>query len=488
MFPHRCLWLASHTRGAGAADSNLPSASQVTSLDEEMAEVEAAKANTTKALQTLQDRMRVLEKELRLYQKTHYSEVVRGTEDGAAGFFFGVIGDLGQVVVLLDAEVAGTVVLDMKYAVYGARWTASYDCRAETSGASSVQLTYQAEVTQSTGEDWKGAEVKLSTTAPSIGGDVPELHSHTLSFYEPEAFAYGAAMERAAPQRSRSRRAERINRGYSFQAASAKLKHAGGAAAEEDLMDEEPEIEMASAEMMDDVPMAEPMQDIGISSTTVSEGGMGAMFTITRRATIPSDNRPHKVVIGVVELEPKFEYIAVPRANPQAYLTMHAINQSPYPLLPGPVKAFLDGGASGSSSFKLVHPREEFQLSFGVDDGVKVKEIAVPKKDETTGVMFLSESKKRTVTHITSVKNNKQVPVTITVRDSVPQSTHKDIKVNLEDKLVTKKGDGSTVVKFVYTENSGKLEWQCILQPGQEQKLQVKYTIQWPKDKELNGL
>ncbi len=67
-----------------------------------------------------------------------------------------------------------------------------------------------------------------------------------------------------------------------------------------------------------------------------------ASFEIARKGTIPSDNSSHKVNVAVLDFEPSFEYICVPKKTPFAYLKARVTNNSHYPLLRGPVSVFLD--------------------------------------------------------------------------------------------------------------------------------------------------
>ncbi len=72
------------------------------------------------------------------------------------------------------------------------------------------------------------------------------------------------------------------------------------------------------------------------------ESSICTSFEIARKGSIPSDNSDHKVNVGIVELEPKFEYETVPSKSQHAYLKAQVINKSGYPFLPGNVSVFLD--------------------------------------------------------------------------------------------------------------------------------------------------
>ena len=73
--------------------------------------------------------------------------------------------------------------------VGGARWRPRYDLRGDAA-TGEVELALSAMVSQTTGEDWSGAALTLSTAQPSLGVTAPELEPFWL--YEQHAgYAYG---------------------------------------------------------------------------------------------------------------------------------------------------------------------------------------------------------------------------------------------------------------------------------------------------------
>jgi len=68
----------------------------------------------------------------------------------------------------LDLKRAGAVTVTLDYMLHGATWTPLYDARL-AEDRQSVELAYNAEISQQTGEDWDDATLSLSTTTPSQG-------------------------------------------------------------------------------------------------------------------------------------------------------------------------------------------------------------------------------------------------------------------------------------------------------------------------------
>ena len=74
----------------------------------------------------------------------------------------------------------------------------------------------------------------------------------------------------------------------------------------------------------------------------VKDGITSSTFEIPRKASIPADNNAHKVSIGIINLNPEFEYEVVPRKSPNVFLKAKVKNTSAYSMLAGPANVFLD--------------------------------------------------------------------------------------------------------------------------------------------------
>jgi hypothetical protein len=82
---------------------------------------------------------------------------------------------------IVDCEVAsaGDLTFEITYIVGGASWHPEYTVRY-IEEFDEVELTYAARISQSTGEDWNGVDVLLSTASPHVGAAPPTLFPHFL--------------------------------------------------------------------------------------------------------------------------------------------------------------------------------------------------------------------------------------------------------------------------------------------------------------------
>ena len=49
-----------------------------------------------------------------------------------------------------------------------------------------------------------------------------------------------------------------------------------------------------------------------------------------------------KVTVAIIDLQPEFKYVSVPRLSPYSFLQSIVKNMSPYTILSGPANIFLD--------------------------------------------------------------------------------------------------------------------------------------------------
>lgn len=89
-----------------------------------------------------------------------------------------------RVIVVIDARISGKETLNLTYYVPSAGWRPSYDFRVEDI-TKPLEITHNADVYQSSGEDWKQVKLTLSTGDPSLNATRPDLLPWYLGRYQP---------------------------------------------------------------------------------------------------------------------------------------------------------------------------------------------------------------------------------------------------------------------------------------------------------------
>ena len=342
--------------------------------------------------------------------------------------------------VRIEAKQAGPIELDLAYVVRGPSWNPLYDIRADTK-AKTVQVNYHAEVRQSTGEDWKGVALKLSTAQPNLGGREPQMSPWFIHrFVPPPVVVTGGVVLESASKLDRADRGSSERNRFSALSASAPAP--------------------ASAAM-------------DFSYARVNTGGTAATFSIPRAYDVPSDNKPAKVAIASESFPSEFRHTCVPKLSPHVYLKAKAINKSDFPFIAGPTAVFLDGAFVANANLDLVAPGQEFWTYLGADQSVKVDLKDLGKVEELSGI-FGKKTARTVVSKVFKVTNGKATDVQLSIRDQVPSSNHEEIKVVYEEPKYEKDTDGFKV------DQSKFVEWNLTLKPSIKQDVPFRFAIERP--------
>lgn len=313
-----------------------------------------------------------------------------------------------DVTVVLQATQSGEAQLRMMYMVSNASWTPAYDARITTSDTN-LALTYYGMVKQTTGESWNNTKLILSTATPSVGGTAPILPTKHVGFYNPVAQHqqdYSSLRSSAAPRRHMRRGGDRSFAAPQMMNLQA---HAFGG------------LESAPAP---------PPPAATVATSTVDNTGAATTFTVQRRTTIASDNKPHKVTVAMLSLPSSFRHYSVPALNAVAYLQCLTTNNSEYTLLASPqVNVFLDGSFVSKTKLNNVAPNEKFRTFLGVDNGVKVEYRTLSNVHRERG--YFSKVEDTVYKYMTTVKNATGRDIRMVVADMLPVSDDATIKVKL---------------------------------------------------------
>jgi hypothetical protein len=87
----------------------------------------------------------------------------------------------GEILVKVSSKTSLNAPITIKYVVQEARWFPSYDIRAKNI-QSPISITYKANVSQQSGEDWENVSMTISSGNPSQGGAKPIIKPWILGF------------------------------------------------------------------------------------------------------------------------------------------------------------------------------------------------------------------------------------------------------------------------------------------------------------------
>jgi len=350
--------------------------------------------------------------------------------------------------VTVEAKAATDATIDLSYVVGGPSWEPSYDIRADVK-AKTLEVAYHATVRQSTGEDWKGVALRLSTAQPSVDGREPKLDPWFLRKLEP--MTGDPLVVLARPQgRVRKSAASRT----------------------------QPFNDMETDALGETIPTGAVAAQARASVVT---SGVAAIFGVERPSDILADNKPARVPLSRDTFPAAFRHTCVPKLSPHTYLKAKAINKTDLPYLPGPSAIFVDGSFVANADMDLVPAGQEFWSYLGADASVKVERRVLADRTEVSGVFG-----KKTIgtlrDYVFKVTNGKAAAVELVIWDQIPASNHEDIKVSLEEPKVSKDNPDLKM------DDQKRLEWRLDLKAGEKRDVPFRFTVERPEDMVVEGL
>lgn len=351
-----------------------------------------------------------------------------------------------RVMVHLATPAATAGTFRLKYRINGAGWQPIYDARLTSPGKGTearIELVRRAAVMQSTTESWDNVALTLSTARPVGATAAPDILPQPI-----EGFEAGRSAN------------------YATRSAGALEAPAPSSLAENDLADQG----VAGKQKLDELKRVEQVQ------AQVEVAGFQALYAIPGRVSIDNTGTAKNVRIDTTALDAKLTARAVPKLDPNAYLTAAFTVSGESPMLPGTAMLYRDGVFMGQGYLPLLSPGEETKLGFGADDLIKVKRVEVKRQIGEEGIITTSNVDERA--YDITVKNLHDFSIPVIVLDQMPYSTMEDITVSALA--------GMTQPSFKdFEKKRGVLAWGFDLEPKAEKVIKHGFKITWPKDMQV---
>ncbi len=384
-----------------------------------MAETNAALVTLQQELRTVEQNIRKLEQELRQIQTGRRDSITAAIQ--------------------IQADTAGKAQFELSYQLGGASWSPVYDASLDTE-TGKVSLTQAAYIRQSTGEDWRKAQLTVSTARPGAGAAMPELLPWWIDFYQPPV---------PTSLRLRKEKQEQM----------ADEMLAGVMA---------PEAEMKVTE-------AKPAEEI-LAASEVSEFSLH--YRIPGRVTVPADNSRHRFVLAKQILESTMSARSAPKLDQRAFLYAEVDYRGESPLLPGPWQLQRDGNFVGTQHNPALLPGEELALAFGTDEAIEVEYKKL--KDERGRQGLITREQRIERQYLITVTNRHKIAMPVTVFDQLPVSSDESITVELLK-------NSTTPTQQNVENRAGILAWEKEIKPQEKETIEFGYAVSFPQDKEVPG-
>ena len=426
----------------------------------------------------------------------------------------------GEILVKVDAKKNVYFSFEFSYVVGNAGWFPTYDIRAKNINEP-VQLIYKANVKQDTKEDWNNVKLKFSSSDPNVSGVAPELKTYFLNYntlpptYKLTANGVSGKVtdNKGEPLPGASvivqgttigtvtnmqgnysitipNNASQLN--YSFIGYNLQTLPITGnimnVALEESEMKLD-EVAVVGYGTQKKLSLSGALQGkvagVSVDKSEMKIRGTRSLavptaqvdnqttvnFEIKTPYTIKSDNKNYTVDIEFYNLPAIYQYYCVPKIDKDAFLIAKIVDWEKYNLLEGEANVFFEETYVGKTLLDVRYASDTLEISLGRDKKVSVNREKI--KDFSTK-QFIGNKKEETRTWKTTVKNNKNQEINMIVLDQVPVSTAEDIEVNVLNISRTK-----------HDLETGELKWEFTLKPVDKRELDLKYSVKYPKFRNL---
>ena len=426
----------------------------------------------------------------------------------------------GEILVKVDAKQTNKYSLELTYLVDNAGWFPSYDIRA-TSINEPVRLIYKANVKQDTKVDWTNVKLKFSSADPNVSGVAPELQTYYLNYNTlPPTYKLTANNVRGKVVSSNGEALTGANvtvegttigtvtdidgnysitipnnasqLTYSFIGYNPQTLLVGNSvmnvALEEDALTLEDVVVIGyDVQEEESVTRAIQGQALGISTnklrtkgkeissltipTAQIENQTTVDFEINTPYSIKSDNKNYTVDMEVYDLPAFYQYFCVPKIDKDAFLIANIVDWEKYNLLEGEANVFFENTYVGKTLMDVRNASDTLAISLGRDKKVSVVR---EKIKDFTNKQFIGNKKEETRAWKTIVKNNKNQAINMTIQDQVPVSTIEEIEVNVQN-----------ISGANQNSETGVIKWEFELQPNDKKEIELKYSVKYPKSRNL---
>ncbi len=436
----------------------------------------------------------------------------------------------GEITVKVSSKVATQSSILLKYLVNEAKWFPSYDIRAKNV-ESPVAITYKANVSQQSGEDWENVELTISSADPSIGGERPFLKTWVLGFnnsysgnspirirgistIRTDSNSFVQGIVRSAEDGTPLPGVNVMIKGSTI----GTVTDAGGSyflalpfdasrlvfsfigmKTEEMAISGRRQLDIS---LSSDVTQLSEAVVVGygvktekrllgsaVSTLSTSDGytytprvtktlvatpivkQTNFEFTIDEPFSIKSDGEVRTTDMIEYELPALYEYFCVPKLDTDAFLVAKVLSWDEYNFLDGEASLFFEGKFIGKSVLDTRHANDTLTLSLGRDANVLVKR---EKVKELTSRQTVGSNQKAIYAFDISVRNKKANSISIVIEDQIPIPNTKEIDIDkIEDS------------KAAYNEETGLLKWRKTIKPGTTETIKLRYSVKFPKSADI---
>ena len=366
-----------------------------------------------------------------------------------------------EAVLFLSRAGAKKVSIELSYLVNGANWQQQYNLRANP-GKSNALIEYNAVVNQTSGEDWNGVALSLSTAEPTMVAAPPILEPMLVALSRPAPTQQAGQVFLGAEQAREYQKSRKAN-----------IKKGIAANTELNRLASQNQVFFFNVDRRQVQEFQQKMAEISRTE------GVSVTYDLPGRLTLPSRSDQQLVTIASITARADFTLIATPLLTDYVYLQAELLNDSDTVLLPGQASIFRNGEFVGKSQLPQVTIGEKFTAGFGIDSQVQVTHELEDKKTRIQGGNRID-----TYHYRIALSNYKNTAVELRLLDRLPYTDNTSIKIELEKTEPQLSTDSEYLRR---SRKKGILRWDMKLVPNTVDRnaTVVKYSFTMEYDRNM---
>lgn len=151
-------------------------------------------------------------------------------------------------------------------------------------------------------------------------------------------------------------------------------------------------------------------------------------YTSPFKVTIKNDAPAQKIALTSQPLKATLSYFAIPKFDRRIFLRAKTQNASLSPILAGEAQIYMNGDLVSKTRIPTIGEDGHFDVDLGIDPSVETKRV-VKKTSQSTGLISKDHSTEVSVR--IEVANHHKFPVEVELKDHMPLSNSKEIKVEM---------------------------------------------------------
>jgi hypothetical protein len=426
-----------------------------------------------------------------------------------------------NILIKLEALQTTNSSFEISYFVNGAGWYPKYRLNL-TDITKPIDLEYQAEVFQQTGEDWDNVKLRFSNGEPNQNKQAPELETWYLDYArftdfqdnnlsnlkisnnEVKGTVTNAVTGEALPGVNVVAKGTSIGTVTNLQGNYSIIMPRSAKQLLFSYIGMKPKTIYAKYSQKIDVSMnldTQQLSEVVVRGYTIAEESSSVSTKVKGRATsvnvkqaermtattikrqtnvefevdepytIRSGNPQMYIDLQNYKMEADYHYVAIPKLDKNAYLVAGITNWDKYNLMDGEAKLFFEGSFVGTSILNANATIDTLKISLGNDKSIVIERNKI---DDFSKSSFIGFNKNKKLGYELEVRNTKSQAIDLIVYDQVPVSLRDDIVVTVEE-----------VSQAKHNKKTGELRWDMDIESNKTKKKVFIYDVKFPKDEAI---